>query len=87
METGICVKVTTKLDGNGNRVTTAIHKRDSSTFYRLRMQTEDPKEVLDAWMAKFTGQGSKGLIADFEVVARGGDHEGYCYVLVPRNFN
>jgi len=51
------------------------------------MQTEDPKEVLDSWMAKFTGQGSKGLIADFEVVARGGDHEGYCYVLVPRNFN
>lgn len=87
METGICVKVTTKLDSNGNRVTTAIHKRDSSTTYRLRMQTKDPKEALDAWMAKFTGQGSKGLIADFEVVARGGDHEGYCYVLAPRNFN
>lgn len=87
METGICVKVTTKLDKNGNSVTTAVHKRDSRTAYRLRMQTRNQNEVLAAWMAKFTGKDSEGLIADFEVVARGGDHEGYCYVLAPRNFN
>ena len=33
METpnGICVKVVQSLDRNGNRVHTAVHKRDSST--------------------------------------------------------
>ena len=87
METGICVKVAQSLDRNGNRVCTAVHKRDSTTTYRLRMQTEDAEEVLGAWMNKFTGISGVGLRADFEVVARGSDHEGYCYILAVTNYN
>ena len=92
METlnGICVKVVQSLDRNGNRVHTAIHKRDSSTTYRVRMQTKDPEDALGVWMIKFTGVSpgiSKGLTADFEVVARGSDHEGYCYILAVTNYN
>ena len=87
MKTGICVKVTQKLDSNGNRVCTAVHKRDSVTTYRVRMQTKDPMEVLGAWMNKFTGISGNGLTADFEVVARGSDHEGYYYILIVTNYN
>ena len=90
METGICVKVTQKLDRNGNRVCTAVHKRDSSTTYRVRMQTKDAEDALGVWMIKFTGVSpgiSKGLTADFEIAARGCDHEGYYYVLVPTAYN
>jgi hypothetical protein len=84
---GICVKITQKLDRNGNKVCTAVHKRDSTTTYRLRIQTGDAEEVLGAWMNKFTGISGVGLTADFEVVARGSDHEGYYYVLVPTAYN
>ena len=87
METEICVKVTQKLDRNGNRVCTAVHKRDSTTTYRLRMQTEDAVEVLGAWMNKFTGISGVGLRADFKIAARGCDHEGCYYVLVPTAYN
>jgi len=87
MKTGICVNVTQKLDRNGNTVCTAVHKRDSITTYRLRMQTKDPAEVLGAWMNKFTGVSGSGLTADFEVVARGSDREGYCFVLAPTTYN
>lgn len=89
METGICVKVTRKLDNSGNTVCAAVHKRDSTTTYRLRMQTRDPEEVLKAWVAKFTGKhiGRLGLTADYKVAARAGDHEGYYYTLVPTNYN
>lgn len=87
MKTGICVKVTQKLDSNGNTVCTAVHKRDSVTTYRVWMQTKDPAEVLGAWMNKFTGISGNGLTADFEVVARGLDHEGYYYILVVTNYN
>lgn len=87
METGICVKVVQSLDRNGNRVHTAVHKRDSTTAYRLRMQTKDPAEVLGAWMNKFTGISGVGLRADFEVVARGSDHEGCYYILAVTNYN
>lgn len=84
---GICVRISFKLDRNGNRKATAKHKRDSTTTYKLSLQTKDPLEVLQAWMLKFTGKGSKGFNADFKVVARGGDHEGYYYILVPTNYN
>jgi hypothetical protein len=84
---GICVKITQKLDRSGNRVCTAVHKRDSTTTYRLRMQTGDAEEVLGAWMNKFTGISGVGLTADFEVVARGSDHEGYYYILAVTNHN
>jgi len=87
METGICVKVTQKLDGNGNRVCTAVHKRDSQTAWRLRLQTKDPMEALTAWIERFTGKASRGFIADFKVAARGTDHEGYYYVLVVTDYN
>jgi len=87
MKTGICVKVTQRPDSNGNTVCTAVHKRDSVTTYRVRMQTKDPMEVLGAWMSKFTGISGNGLTADFEVVARGSDHEGYYYILVVTNYN
>ena len=87
MKIGICVNVTQKLDRNGNTVCTAVHKRDGITTYRLRMQTKDPAEVLGAWINKFTGVSGSGLTADFEVVARGSDHEGYCFVLVPTAYN
>jgi hypothetical protein len=90
MKTGICVNVTQKLDRNGNTVCTAVHKRDSITTYRVRMQTKDPEDALGVWMVKFTGVSpgiSKGLTADFEVVARGSDHEGYSFVLVPTAYN
>jgi hypothetical protein len=87
METGICVKVAQSLDLNGNRVCTAVHERDGSSTYRLRMQTEDPAEVLGAWMNKFTGISGVGLSADFKVAARGSDREGYYYVLVPTAYN
>jgi hypothetical protein len=46
MKTGISVNVTQKPDRNGNTVCTAVHKRDSITTYRVRMQTKDPMEVL-----------------------------------------
>jgi hypothetical protein len=84
---GICVQVSFKLDRNGNTKATAKHKRDSSTTYRLSLQTKDPLGVLNAWMTKFTGKHSEGFTADFKVVARGGDHEGYYYVLVPTQYN
>ncbi len=87
METGICVKVAQSLDLNGNRVCTAVHKRDSTTTYRLKMQTKDAEEVLGAWMNKFTGVSGVGLRADFKVAARGTDHEGYYYVLIPTAYN
>lgn len=87
MNIGICVKVTQKLDRNGNTVFTATHKRDSSTVYRLKMQTKNPVEVLGAWMNKFTGVSGASFRADFEVVARGSDHEGYFFVLAPTNYN
>lgn len=89
METGICVKVAQKLDSNGNRVCTAVHRRDSTTVYRLRLQTSDPIEALNAWILKFTGSGvgRLGLVADFKLVARGSDHEGYYYILTPTNYN
>lgn len=89
METGICVKVNQKLDSNGNRVCTAIHRRDSTTVYRLRLQTSNPIEALNAWILKFTGSkiGQPGLIADFKLVARGSDHEGYYYILSPTSYN
>ena len=54
------------------------------------MQTKDPEDALGVWMVKFTGVSpgiSKGLTADFEVVARGSDHEGYSFVLVPTAYN
>jgi hypothetical protein len=87
MKTGICVNVTQKLDCNGNTVCTAVHKRDSITTYRVRMQTKDPMEVLGAWMLNFTGVSENGLTADYEVVARGSDHEGYYFVLVPTAYH
>lgn len=87
MKTGICVKVTQKLDRNGNVVFTATYKRDSFTVYRLKMQTKNPAEVLGAWMNKFTGIAGVGLRADFEAVARGSDHEGYFFVLAPTKYN
>lgn len=87
METGICVKVTQKLDTNGNRVCTAYYKRDSQTAYRLRLQTRDPMEALTAWIEKFTGQASGGFIANFKVAARGADHDAYYYVLVVTDYN
>ena len=84
---GICVKVTQKLDRNGNKVCIAAHKRDSTTTYKLRLQTGSAIETLLAWMKKFTGKDSRGFGADFEIAARGGDHEGYCYVLAVTNYN
>jgi hypothetical protein len=84
---GICVQVSFKLDRNGNTKATAKHKRDTNTTYRLSLQTKDPLEVLAAWMTKFTGKDSQGFTADFKVVARGGDHQGYYYVLVPTHYN
>ena len=87
METGICVKVTQKLDRNGNTVCTAVHKRDSKTAYRLRLQARDPMEALTAWIEKFTGKASNGLTANFKVAARGIDNEGHYYVLVVTNYN
>ena len=51
------------------------------------MQTKDPAEVLGAWINKFTGVSGIGLTADFEVVARGSDHEGYYFVLAPTAYN
>lgn len=84
---GICVQVSFKLDRNGNTKATAKHKRDSSTTYKLSLQTKDPLEALAAWMTKFTGKDSQGFTADFKVVARGGDHQGYYYVLVPTHYN
>lgn len=87
METGICVRVTHRLDRNGNRVCTAVHKRDSKTAYRLRLQTKDPIEALTAWIKKFAGQASGGFIANFKVAARGADHDAYYYVLVVTDYN
>lgn len=89
MITGICVKVTQKLDRNGNTVCTAVHKRDSQTTWRLRLQSKDPMEALTAWMEKFTGQqfAQKGFTANFKVVARGADHEGYFYILEVTDYN
>lgn len=88
MDTGICVKVVQSLDRNGNRVHTAVHKRDSTTAYRLQMQTNDPAEALEAWMKKFTGVSgaSRGFTASFNVAARGSDHEAYYYTLIPYHF-
>jgi hypothetical protein len=87
--TGLCVAVTQTLDRNGNRRMTAKHKRDSATTYKCSMQTGDPLEVLSVWMTKFTGcvKPVPGFTADFAVVARGGDHQGYYFIIVPTNYN
>jgi len=87
MKTGIAVSAVTRLNSAGNRITVVSHRRDSTTLYRMAVHTEDPGEALKAWMGVFTGEGSRGLSADFEIVARGGDAKGYWYVLSPTNFN
>jgi hypothetical protein len=69
----------------------AVHKRDAQTTWKTIIQSPGSdtghEKVLAAWMASFTGPESKGFVADYKVVARGGDWNGYYWVLQPTNYN
>ena len=88
MDIGICVRTSFYYDAQGRGRLKAVHKRDSQTIWRV-VQKEyvtgsytDHRSVLALWMDKFTGS-DEYLQATFKVVARGGDHEGYYFILVP----
>lgn len=43
--------------------------------------------ALDKWMEEWTGAGSLGLTADFEITATGHDHDGQYWILHPVRYN
>lgn len=86
MQIGLCVRTSFYYDSKGRGRIKAVHKRDRMTTWKVvderAMSNSDHVPALQAWMDKFTGS-NEYLQATFKVVARGHDHEGYYFILVP----
>jgi hypothetical protein len=86
MQFGICVRTSFYYDAKGRGRIKAVHKRDRMTTWKVvderAMSSSDHQPVLQAWIDKFTNN-LDYLRSTFKVVARGCDHEGYYFILVP----
>lgn len=91
METGICVRTEGYFDSKGRSMLRAFHKRDHSLTWKVTTYASsisyasDHMGVLELWMKRFTQVKSTepGYNVAFRVAARGGDLNGYYFVLVP----
>ena len=86
MQLGICVRTSFYYDAKGRGRIKAIHKLDRMTtwkvVYKRAMSSSDHQPALQAWIDKFAGSDEYPSLT-FKVVARGCDHEGYYFILVP----
>lgn len=86
MQFGICVRTSFYYDAKGRGRIKAYHKRDRMTTWKVVDTSPENsfnhQAALQAWIDKFTGS-DEYFESTFKVVARGGDHEGYYFILVP----
>lgn len=86
MQLGICVRTSFYYDVKGRGRIKAYHKLDRMTTWRVVDTSPENslnhQAALQAWIDKFTGSNDY-LVSTFKVVARGGDYEGYYFILAP----
>ena len=88
MQFGICVRTIFYYDAQGRSKLKAVHKRDKFSSWTVYTKSHagsslaDHESVLALWMEKFTNNPDY-FEATFKVVARGGDYEGYYFILAP----
>lgn len=90
MPVGICV--TTEFTVyRGRNSYKATYQRDHQTKWQVVISAPADgaghEAALAAWVSKFTGIGSDGFIADYEVAARGSECGVHRWILVPTNYN
>jgi hypothetical protein len=90
MPVGICV-TTEFVVYRGRNSYKATMQRDTQTKWQIIVSAPADgtghEAALTAWVSKFTGIGSDGFSADYEVAARGSEHGVYRWILVPTNYN
>lgn len=86
MQVGICVRTSFYYDRLGRGRLKAVHRRDTMNIWKAvekkAVSSTNHESVLQLWMEKFTGS-SEYFASTFKVVARGSDHEGCYFILVP----